>query len=420
MSDYEDEHPLFCSRDLSDLLDSRLITACNAVTAIAATDMINRPSDRIVQELVEEYQPQTTRLNREQMNAVLTETQVDVRYDFMRAISDPSKPMMVPATRIEYRVPFSGANLFHHQPNQFTLNPPRARIERNHVVLGCSIPNDVFANTRDSAIAELHSEIDKIERWLEWIRTDLDKWAPQLRRAVENEVNRRRSDLLRIRETESMLGVPVVRHDKVSQTPPAPNGPQLATSTGEVTAFGKSKLNAMASTSDAPIVPTLAASTHEMIQQGESKWVEFKQTARVNKRTQQPDQAMEKEIIRTVAGFMNSSGGTLLIGVSDDGEVTGIETDYKTLGKKQNTDSFAVWLNNRLDKALGPTAAASTTFSFDRFETGTVCRVDVEPGSGPIFETGKQGDANLYVRLNNTTRRLNTEEAVNYVRKHWP
>ena len=420
MSDFDDERPLFCSQDLSDLLDSHLMSARNAVTTIAATDMIDQPSDRIVQEIVKEYRLQTTRLNRDQMKENLTETRVDVRYDSTRAISNPSRPTMVPATRIEYRVPFSGANLFRHKPNQFTLNPPRARIDGTHVVLGRSIPNDVFENERDSAIAELRSEIDEIERWLEWIRIDLEKWESQLRRVVENEVNSRRANLVKMRETESMLGAPVVRRDNIGQAPPASDGLQRASSTSEVAETRQFKLDTMAPTSEAPIVQTFATPTHQIIQQGESKWVEFKQTARVNIRTQQPDQAMEKEIIKTVAGFMNSSGGTLLIGVSDDGEVTGIETDYKTLGKKQNADSFAVWLNNRLDQALGPTAVASTTFSFDRFDTGTVCRVDVEPGTTPTFETSKQGDANLYIRLNNTTRRLNTEEAVDYVQKHWP
>ena len=163
----------------------------------------------------------------------------------------------------------------------------------------------------------------------------------------------------------------------------------------------------------------LATSTEEVIAAGESKWVEFKQTGRVNLHTNQRDEVIEQQVVKAVAGFMNAEGGTLLIGVSDSGEVTGIETDLKTLGQKQNTDGFAVWLNNLLDSKLGPTAAARAKFRFDEYSTGTVCRVDVAPSSKPTFVTGSKGDGSLYVRLNNVTRLLNTAEAIDYVRNRW-
>ena len=93
-----------------------------------------------------------------------------------------------------------------------------------------------------------------------------------------------------------------------------------------------------------PRLAALAASTEAIIAAGESKWVEFKQTGRVNLHTNQRDEVIEQQVVKAVAGFMNAEGGTLLIGVSDSGEITGIEIDLKTLGKKQNTDGFAVWL----------------------------------------------------------------------------
>ena len=162
-----------------------------------------------------------------------------------------------------------------------------------------------------------------------------------------------------------------------------------------------------------------AISTEEMISQGESKHVEFKQTGRINLRTKQRDPIIEQMVVKSIAGFMNADGGTLLIGVADSGHVFGIETDLKTLGKKQSTDAFALWLNGLLDNRLGPVAAAYTTFHFDHFEDGTICRVNVIPGMVPTFVKGKKGEASFYVRLNNATRLLNTAEAINYVRTRW-
>ena len=164
--------------------------------------------------------------------------------------------------------------------------------------------------------------------------------------------------------------------------------------------------------------PTNTA-TKNLIAAGESKRVEFKQTGRVNLHTKQRDPVIEQMVVKSVAGFMNAEGGTLLIGVTDAGDVFGVETDYKTLGKKPNQDGFALWLNGLLDDTLGPTAASSVQLSFEEFPEGTVCRVDVAPSRGPTFARGGKSEADLYVRLNNATRLLNTAEALEYVRTRW-
>ena len=164
---------------------------------------------------------------------------------------------------------------------------------------------------------------------------------------------------------------------------------------------------------------TRKASTEEIIAQGESKWVEFKQTGRVNLYTKQRDSIIEQMVVKSIAGFMNAEGGTVLIGISDTGEVFGIEADLKTLGKRQNYDGFALWLNSLLDNMLGLTAAARVKFQFDQFSDGTVCRIDVTAGDGPTFVRKNNRAADLYVRLNNATRLLNTAEALEYVRIRW-
>ena len=68
-------------------------------------------------------------------------------------------------------------------------------------------------------------------------------------------------------------------------------------------------------------------STKELIEQGENDQVEFKSTLRWNLYTQAKDKAMEKAILKTIAAFMNSSGGTLLVGVADDGSLLGLKQD---------------------------------------------------------------------------------------------
>lgn len=163
----------------------------------------------------------------------------------------------------------------------------------------------------------------------------------------------------------------------------------------------------------------VGVSTAELIAGGESSKVEFKQTARVNLATKQRDAVIEQMIVKSVAGFMNAQGGTLLIGVTDAGEVFGIERDLKTLGSKQNRDGFELWLTGLLDNALGPTGTSRVSISFEEFPQGMVCRIDVRPGNKPTFVRGGNREADLYVRLNNSTRLLNTSDALDYVSSRW-
>lgn len=160
-------------------------------------------------------------------------------------------------------------------------------------------------------------------------------------------------------------------------------------------------------------------STTELIAAGEGARIEFKQTARVNLATKQRDPLMEQMVVKSVAGFLNAHGGTLLIGVADKGEVSGIERDLKTLGSKQNLDGFQLWLTDLLGNTVGPTAVSNVSVRFEEFPKGTVCRVEVELGKAPTFVRGRKGEADLYVRLNNSTRLLNTADALDYVRSRW-
>jgi predicted HTH transcriptional regulator len=50
------------------------------------------------------------------------------------------------------------------------------------------------------------------------------------------------------------------------------------------------------------------------------------------------DQAIEREIVKAVSGFMNAHGGTLLIGVNDSHEAVGLDNDYKLTGARPGRD----------------------------------------------------------------------------------
>jgi ATP-dependent Lon protease len=160
-------------------------------------------------------------------------------------------------------------------------------------------------------------------------------------------------------------------------------------------------------------------SVEELMSHGESQKVEFKASARWNLHKGDRDLAIEREIVKSISGFMNAHGGTLLIGVNDYHEPVGLENDYKLTkkGNRNPRDSFENWLTDLLDNCIGKPALANVSVSFESVNGHDICRIDVKPSRQPVYAQGKQ-TTDFYVRLNNGTRSLNIEEAVAYISAH--
>lgn len=85
------------------------------------------------------------------------------------------------------------------------------------------------------------------------------------------------------------------------------------------------------------------------------------------------DPEIEWAVLKSVAGFMNNNGGTLLVGVADDRTVLGIEQDYPLLGRKQNIDGWELWLTDALTTTLGKTAATDVSLKLRRDRRSDGC-----------------------------------------------
>ncbi|WP_295777897.1 helix-turn-helix domain-containing protein [uncultured Microbacterium sp.] len=154
-----------------------------------------------------------------------------------------------------------------------------------------------------------------------------------------------------------------------------------------------------------------------LLEKGESDRVEFKETARWNVRDDKKDARMEQVVAKTVAAFLNSSGGTLLIGVDDDGRVHGLDRDFATL-RTPDADRFELWLRDMLTASLGKNAAAMPRIRFAEVDGATVCAVRCPRAPEPVFVV-QGGGTELWVRVGNSTRAFGVDEAVTYVARHF-
>ena len=155
-----------------------------------------------------------------------------------------------------------------------------------------------------------------------------------------------------------------------------------------------------------------------IIQQGEGPFLEFKSTFRWDIEQSRTNRLLEGVVLKSLAGFLNSKhGGTLLIGVADNGEIIGLENDYQTL-KKQNQDGFEQVIMTAIAANLGADLCSHVSILFHVIDKKTLCRLIVSPSARPVFIN--QGNTpKLYVRTGGATRDLNTQEALEFASMRW-
>lgn len=160
-------------------------------------------------------------------------------------------------------------------------------------------------------------------------------------------------------------------------------------------------------------------SAADLIAMGETSNIEFKSSARVDMTGDRKD-FLEDAIVKTIAGFLNADGGTLLIGVNDEGDVLGLDRDFKTL-RKANPDGYELWLHDLFSAWLGIPALLYVSVNFDDVSDCKICRIGVRPSSHPVYANKPKNPESdtFYVRTGNSTRKLTTDEAVTYIKGRW-
>ncbi len=154
--------------------------------------------------------------------------------------------------------------------------------------------------------------------------------------------------------------------------------------------------------------PTTPMSVAELIARGESSGVEFKSTLRTNLHTGQRDEKMHFAVLRTISGFLNAKGGTLLIGVADDGEVLGLSADGFP-----NEDKMGLHLVSLINGRIGKIFLPYVHPLFEDQDSGRVLSVRCEKGPRPAFVIdGKE--QRFFVRGGNATTELTGPSIVDY------
>ena len=146
---------------------------------------------------------------------------------------------------------------------------------------------------------------------------------------------------------------------------------------------------------------------------GESQTLEFKETFGWDVAKKEQGEYLQQGCIKTLAGFFNSEGGKLLIGVNDNGEILGIEQEVEKLHKKSN-DKFLNHMKNKFKAKLGAGNYDLYSTRIINIDGKDIILIECEKSKEPIFTEDK-----FYVRESVATDELKGQEIYTYIKNHF-
>ncbi len=150
----------------------------------------------------------------------------------------------------------------------------------------------------------------------------------------------------------------------------------------------------------------------ELISKGEDEKSEFKSTLRTNLYTNEFDKNIEYAVLKTITAFLNSEGGTLLIGVSNKGEILGIDKD-----RFENEDKFSLHLTNIIKEKIGKKHLHLINLQIMKAKNKKIMKVECKKSNKAVFLKPTPKEEEFYIRTGPSNNQLVGSELIEYVEK---
>ena len=159
---------------------------------------------------------------------------------------------------------------------------------------------------------------------------------------------------------------------------------------------------------------TDADKVYGLIREGESKHAEFKETLSLDVKKQSKEKYIETSALKTVVAFLNTEGGILLIGIADDGKITGLNDEIEKFYK--NIDKFLLHWKTLLKERIGEENYPFIEYKVVRVNERLVLWAECKASPSPCY----LDQIDFYVRTNPATDKLEGPKLVEYVKNHFP
>lgn len=159
----------------------------------------------------------------------------------------------------------------------------------------------------------------------------------------------------------------------------------------------------------------------DLIKMPESDMLEFKSTMLFDLRKKSANKTLKNIIGKTITGFLNNKGGTLIIGYDQmNHEIVGIEKDYQLYDR--NLDEDIAWdkwqltFKNMIENLLKPSHASSLIQQVEpkKIEGKTLVSIKVEPSKEGVYF-----DNQFFVRRIGATEKLEGRDLADYIKNHF-
>lgn len=151
-----------------------------------------------------------------------------------------------------------------------------------------------------------------------------------------------------------------------------------------------------------------------LIMNGESKKLEFKQTFQYCIKKKTREVYVETSSLKTLVGFLNSEGGTLLIGVDDNGCIFGIDEELNKF-HKDSFDKYLLNLKNKIKSRMGLSTLMLIEMSIVEVDDRSVLQLYCSPSDEEVFLDNKD----FFVRTSPSTDKLEGRDFTSYVKNRF-
>lgn len=156
----------------------------------------------------------------------------------------------------------------------------------------------------------------------------------------------------------------------------------------------------------------------KLLAEPEHDKLEFKSSLRFDYKTGNGSREVERAVMKTVAAFLNSKGGYLVLGVNDERVPIGLENDYRILQRKDN-DGFENHFTQSLNSMIGPEFRSCVKLWFQNVGGRDICIIQAIPGSKPAYLKTDNNEF-FYMRTGNISTSLKLSEIESYANSRWP
>lgn len=150
------------------------------------------------------------------------------------------------------------------------------------------------------------------------------------------------------------------------------------------------------------------------IAKGEHLRLEFKEAYNYNDHNQARDNSLSNKIMKEIAAFLNSSyGGSILLGVRDNGEIRGLKNDISVIDEKAtNPDKLELAITSKIKDTFNGSSIDLITTNFIELKEDYVCEIKISPSSKPVFIHKE-----FYIRNGTQANTLKAEELFDLMKK---